>query len=102
MAAFGLGVGDRRCTVLGNVFGNRLLLVEGPVLRVLGDGHLDGRGIGACGAATGRASLDAADRPIVHRVADQVELVSDGSGHAGSREHDDQADDGNDQDVLDN
>lgn len=86
----------------GNVFGNRLLLVEGPVLRVLGDGHLDGRGIGACGAATGRASLDAADRPIVHRVADQVGLVSDGSGHAGSREHDDQADDGNDQDVLDN
>lgn len=45
--------------------------------------------------------LDAANRPIVHRVADQVELVADGSGHAGSREHDHQADDHDDQDVLD-
>ena len=96
-----LGVCRRGLALRRDVLGHGLLLIERPVLRVLGDSRLYGRGIGPCGAAAGRASLDAAGRPIVHRVADQVELVSDGSGHAGSREHDDQADDRDDQDVLD-
>lgn len=88
--------------ILGDVLGHGLLLLERPVLRVLGDGRLDGRGIGPGGTAAGRSSaLDAAGRPVVHRVADQVELVTDGPGHAGSREHDHQADNRDDQDVLD-
>ena len=58
----------RRLALGGDVLGDRLLLIERPILRVLGDSRLDGRGIGPRGAATGRASLDAAGRPIVHRV----------------------------------
>lgn len=96
-----LGEGGRCLALRGDVLGHGLLLFEGPVLRVLGDSRLDGRGIGTCRPSAGCASLDAANRPIVHRVADQVELVADGSGHAGSREHDHQADDRDDQDVLD-
>ena len=99
----GLGVGGRRLALRRDVLGHGLLLVERPVPRVLGDGRLDGSGIGPSGTAAGySAALGAADRPIVHRVADQVELVSDGTGHAGPCEHDDQADDCDDQDVLDN
>lgn len=101
-SGLGLGIRRRGLALRRDVLCHGLLLVQGPVLRVLGDSRLDGRGTGACGAATGRtAALDAGGRPIVHRVADQVELVSDGSRHAGSREHDHQADDGDDQDVLD-
>ena len=47
------------------------------------------------------ASLDAAGRPAVHRVADQVELVSNRARDLRSREHDHQTDDRDDQDVLD-
>ena len=63
----GLGI-DR--AVLGDILGDGLLLVKRPILRVLGHSRLDGRGIGPGGASAGRASLDAAGRPIVHRVAD--------------------------------
>lgn len=100
-SGLGLCVRRRRLALRGDVLGDRLLLIERPVLRVLSDSRLDGRGIGPSGASTSRTSLDAAGRPIVHSVADQVELVSDGPGHAGPREHDDQADDRDDQDVLD-
>lgn len=97
-----LGVCRRGLALRRDVLGYGLLLIERPVLRVLGDSRLDGRGTGPGGASTGRAAaLYAAGRPAVHRVADQVELVTDGPGHAGSREHDHQADNRDDQDVLD-
>lgn len=91
----------RRLALRGDVLGHGLLLVERPVLRVLGDGRLDGRGIGPCGTAAGRAALGGTVGPIVHSVADQVELVADRAGHAGSREHDHEADDRDDQYVFD-
>lgn len=65
--------------------------------------RLDGRGIRPSGtAASCPTALDATGRPIVHRVADQVELVPDGTGDAGPREYNHQTDDGDDQYVLDN
>ena len=97
-----LGVSRGSLALRGDVLGDSFLLLERPVLRVLGDSCLDGRGISPGGTAAGcSAALGASASPAVHRVADQVELVSDGPGHAGSREHDDQTDDRDDQDVLD-
>lgn len=95
-------VGGRRLALRGDVLGHGFLLIQRPVLRVLGDGRLDGRGIGPRGAAAGRATaLRASISLAIERVNHQVELVADGPRHAGSREHDHQADDRDDQDVLD-
>ena len=93
-----LGVYDRGRAALGDIGGRRLLLVEGPVF-----GLLDSDGLHrlAVGLLLGRDEVIAVGAGV-DRVRDLVELISDGSRHAGSREHDHQTDDGDNQDVLDN
>lgn len=77
-------------------------LVEYPVLRVLGHRRLHGRGCRAGIAATRCATaFGTTAGPAVHRVADKVELVADGTGDLRSREYHHQTDDGRDQYVLD-
>lgn len=97
-----LGVGGRSLTLRRNILGHGLLLVEYPVLRVLGHRRLHGRGCRAGIAATRCATaFGTTAGPAVHRVADKVELVADGTGDLRSREYHHQTDDSRDQYVLD-
>ena len=80
----GLGVNDRGRSILCDVGGCGLLLIERPVLRVFVHDGLHRLLIGLFLRAHEIATVGTG----VDRVSDQVELVSDGSRHAGSGEHD--------------
>ena len=92
-----LGVYDRGRAVLGDVGSGRLLLVERPVLSLFLGYGLHSLLVGLLLCTHEIATVGTG----VDRVGHLVELVADGTGYAGAGEHDYQADNGDNQYVLD-
>lgn len=95
-----LGVGGRRLALGGDVLGDGLLLIERPVLRVLGDGRLDGREIGAVTAAGTARFPSPTCCPVYQYSRHRVELVPDCRRDPRAGYHHNQDDNRDDQNVL--
>lgn len=100
-SGLGLCVRRRRLVLRGDVLGNCLLLTEGPVLRVLGERRLDGRGTRAVSAAGTARFPSPTCCPVYQYSRHRVELVPDCRRDPRAGYHHNQDDNRDDQNVLD-